>query len=190
MLMNQDLLAKYAYLDELDCRGWAWEILWRNDEYRADYNRLQTFERPEPFDSEHAALAKKWHVRCLINPASRKVPEFFHERWQNIPDDFMLLRPPEWEALGSEMRPPRFNLQTWKRSIICKDLKDQGRSLNEIARRLYSGSEGKTSQEQHEPARDRVRDDLKRLKVLQAKYLKIAFYKEYAKEFGGISHFQ
>lgn len=189
MLINQELVSEYAYLDKLDCRGWAWEVLRRSDEYRADYDRIQTSASPEPFDSKHEAIAKKWYVRRLLDPDSREVPEFFHECWQNIPDDLMLVCPPEWNALGSEMRPPRFNLQTWKRSIICKDLKDQGRSLNEIARRLYSGSEGKTSQEQHEPARDRVRDDLKRLKVLQAKYLKIAFYKEYAKEFGGISHF-
>ena len=190
MLMNQELLAKYAYLDELDCRGWAWEILRRRDDYRTDYARLQTLAHPEPFDSEHAALTEKWHVRRLLDPDLREVPEFFYERYQNIPADLMEQSPREWDALGKEMRPPLFTLRTWKHSIICKDLNAQGYSLNEIARGLYPGFEGIPSQQQHEPARDRVNDDLKRLKILQAKYLKIAFSEEYAKEFGGILRFQ
>ncbi len=174
MLTNEELIAKYSYLNGLDCRGLAWELLRRIDKYRADYNRLQTFGHPEPFDSEHAALVKKWHVRRLIDPASRKVPEFFHERWQSIS---IRRRPAEWEALMMEKEPPGFKLETLKHSIICKDLKERGCSLNKIARRLYPGFMGIPSQPQHEPARDRVRDDLKRLKVLQAKYLQIAFSK-------------
>ncbi len=133
MLTNEELIAEYTYLDDLDCRGRAWEILRRNDEYRADYERLQTFERPEPFDSEHAALVKKWHVRRLLNPKSREVPEFFHERWQNISYNLMLRSPAEWEALTMEKEPPRFKLEILKHSIICKDLKDRGCSLIEIA---------------------------------------------------------
>lgn len=178
MLMNQELLAKYAYLDELDCQAWAWEILRRNDEYRTDYDRLQTFERPEPFDSEHEALTKKWHVRCLIDPASRKVPEFFHERYQNIPADLMRRNPRAWDSLMVEKTPPRLNLRTWKHSIICKDLVDQQVSRNEIALRVYPGFKGIPRQKRHRPGRDRVQDDLKRLKKLQAAYIKIAFEKE------------
>ena len=172
MLTNEELIAEYTYLDDLDCRGLAWELLRRIDKYRADYNRLQTFGHPEPFDSEHAALVKKWHVRRLIDPASRKVPEFFHERWQNI----SILRPPaEWEALMMEKEPPGFNLKTFMHSIICKDLKDRGCSLNKTARRLYPGFKGKSHYEGHDPARHRVQGDLTRLKKLQAEYLKIAF---------------
>ncbi len=89
MLMNQELLAEYDYLDELDCRGWAWEILRRIDQYREDYRRLQKEEGPESFNSEHESLAQKWHVRCMLSPDSREVPEFFHERYQNIPRDLM-----------------------------------------------------------------------------------------------------
>ena len=74
MLTNEELIAEYSYLDDLDCRGRAWELLRRNDEYRADYDRLQKLERPGPFDGEHAAIAKKWHVRRLIEPASRTMP--------------------------------------------------------------------------------------------------------------------
>ena len=88
MLTNEELIEEYSYLDDLDCRGRAWELLRRNDEYRADYDRLQNLKHPGPFNSEHAILAKKWHVRRLLNPNSREVPEFFHERWQSIPDDF------------------------------------------------------------------------------------------------------
>ena len=130
MLTNEELIAEYTYLDDLDCRGLAWELLRRNDEYRADYKRLQAFERPEPFESEHAALVKKWHVRRLIDPASRKVPEFFHERWQSIS---ILRRPAEWDALMMEKEPPGFSRETFMHSIICKDLKDRGCSHIEIA---------------------------------------------------------
>ncbi len=84
MLTNEELIAEYTYLDDLDCRGQAWELLRRNDEYRADYKGLQALGHPEHFGNEHAALAKKWHVRCLIDPASRKVPEFFHAEWEKI----------------------------------------------------------------------------------------------------------
>ena len=178
MLMNQELLAKYAYLDELDCRGWAWEILQRSDEYRADYARLQTSAHPEPFDSEHAALTDKWHVRRLVDPDSRKVPEFFHERYQNIPADLMERNPRAWDSLMVEKRAPRFTLRTWKHSIICKDLADQQVSRNEIALRVYPGFKGIPRQKRHRPGRDRVQDDLKRLKKLQAAYIKIAFENE------------
>ena len=173
--MDQALLAEYAYLDDLDCRGWAWEVLRRNDKYRADYDRLQTLEGPEPFESEHAALANNWHVRRLFDPDSREIPEFFHERYQNV-NNLMWRDPHKWEALVIEMTPPRFNPVTWKHSIICKDLKVQGCSYNEIARDFYPGYKGKSHVTQHGPARDRVRDDLKRLRKLQAEYLKIAFY--------------
>ena len=145
MLTNEKLIAEYAYLDDLDCRGWAWEFLRRNDKYRTDYDRLQTLERPEPFDSEHAALTKKWHVRRLLDPSSREVPEFIHERWQKIPADLMWRSPREWQALMIEKTPPGFNSQTWKRSIICKDLRDQKYSLNKAAEKLYPGYEGTLS---------------------------------------------
>ncbi len=133
MLTNEELIAEYTYLDDLDCRGQAWELLRRNDSYRADYDRLQTFQHPDPFGSEHATLVKKWHVRRLLNPKSREVPEFFHERWQNISYNLMLRSPAEWEALTMEKEPPRLKLEILKHSIICKDLKDRGCSLIEIA---------------------------------------------------------
>ena len=188
MLMNQELLAKYDYLDELDCRAWAWEILRRRDDYRADYDRVQTLEHPEPFDSEHESLAQKWHVQRMLSPDSREVPEFFNERYP-FPSDFMFLHAREWDALGKELRPPRFTLRTWKHSIICKDLKAQGCSLNAIALRLYPDPWGKSQVEQHQPGRDRVRDDLNRLKKLQGKYFEIAFSDEYSEEFGQVSRF-
>ena len=174
MLINQELLAEYAYLDELDCRGWAWEILRRRDDYRADYNRLQTLEHPEPFDSEHEALAKQWHVRRLLDPDSREVPEFFHERYQNIPDDLMWRNPREWGDLIMEKRPPRFMPEALKHSLICRDLEGQKCSHNEIARRLYPGYKSESQETRHHPARDRVRDDLKRLKIIETSYIKIA----------------
>ena len=175
MFMNQALLAKYDYLDELDCQGWAWEILRRNDEYRADYNHLQALERPKPFDRKHESLSKKWHVRRLLDFTSQEVPEFFHEHWQDIPADLMLRRPTEWQALIKATEPPAFNSQTWKRSIICQDLKDRGCSINEIARRLYPDYEGQSHETRHRPARHLVQGDRNRLKHLQAEYLKIAF---------------
>ena len=175
MLINQELLAEYDYLDELDCRGWAWEFLRRRDDYRADYDRLQTLEHPEPFNSKHEPLAEKWHVQRLLDPDSREVPKFFYPRWQDISIDPTVLHPREWEALMIEKRPPEFNSQTWKRSIICKNLKDQGCSINEIARRLYPGHEGRSTDPRHHPARHLVQGDRKRLERLQADYLKIAF---------------
>lgn len=175
MLTNEELIAEYTYLDDLDCRGQAWELLRRNDEYRTDYKRLQAFERPEPFDSEHAALVKQWQVRCLIDPASRKVPQFFHAEWEKITYELFQHHPFEWQDLMKEKEPPGFKLETLKHSIICKDLKDRGCSLNKIARRLYSGVLRESDNEKHDPARHRVRGDLDRLKKLQAEYIKIAF---------------
>ncbi len=184
MLTNEELIAEYAYLDDLDCRGQAWELLRRNDSYRADYDRLQTFQHPDPFGSEHATLVKKWHVRHLIDPDSRKVPEFFHERWQNISSDLILRNSAKWKALSKEKEPPGFNRETFMHSIICKDLKDRGCSLNKIACRLYPGFEGRSHDTKHHPARQRVRDDLARYKKLQAGYLKIAFSDTYSEIFG------
>ncbi len=174
MLMNQELLAKYDYLDELDYRGLAWEILRRHDDYRADFDRLQTLERPEPFNSEHESLAQKWHVRCMLSPDSREVPEFFHERYQNIPIDLMWRNPREWQALMKEKQPPRFMPEALKHSLICRDLKRQKCTLNQIAERLYPGHKGESQITRHHPARDRVRDDLKRLKKIETSYIKIA----------------
>ncbi len=57
MLTNEELIAEYTYLDDLDCRGWAWEILRRSDEYRADFNRLHALGRPLPRGFETANLA-------------------------------------------------------------------------------------------------------------------------------------
>ena len=172
MLTNKDLVAKYAYLDELDGRGWAWEFLRRNDGYRADYDRLQTLRRPEPFDSEHAALVNKWHVRCLLHYRSDEIPKFFHEVWEKITIES---DPIKWRDVYIEKKPPQFNPETWKRSIVCKDLRDHGCSLNETARRLYPGFEGNSHDTRHEPARHRVQGDLKRLKKLQEAFLKIAY---------------
>ncbi len=184
MLTNEELIAEYTYLDDLDCRGQAWELLRRNDSYRADYDRLQTFQHPDPFGSEHATLVKKWHVRHLIDPDSRKVPEFFHERWQNISSDLILRNSAKWKALSKEKEPPGFNRETFMHSIICKDLQDRGCSLNKIACRLYPGFEGRSHDTKHHPARQRVRDDLARYKKLQAGYLKIAFPDTYSEIFG------
>ncbi len=174
MLINQELLAEYDYLDELDCRAWAWEILRRRVDYRADYDRLQTLEHPEPFNSEQESLAQKWHVRRMLSPDSREVPEFFHERYQNVPIDLMARNPREWQALMMEKQPPRFMPEALKHSLICRDLEGQKCSLNEIARRLYPGHKGESQETRHHPARDRVRDDLKRLKKIETSYIKIA----------------
>ena len=174
MLINQELLAEYDYLDELDCRGWAWEILRRIDQYREDYRRLQKEEGPESFNSEHESLAQKWHVRCMLSPDSREVPEFFHERWQDIPDDLMIRHPAEWEALMIEKRAPRFMPEALKHSLICRDLKRQKCTLNQIAERLYPGHKGESQITRHHPGRDRVRDDLKRLKKIEPSYINIA----------------
>ena len=97
--------------------------------------------------------------------------------------DFMIRCPTEWEALMMEKSPPGYNSQTWKRSIICKDLKDKGYSLNKSASSLFPGYEGASSliqsrETQHHSARHLVQGDLKRLKKLQTEYLKIAFSDE------------
>ncbi len=175
MLLNLELLDDYAYLDELERPAWAWEILRRNDNYRTDFARLQALADPEHFKTEHAALAEAWHVRRLIDPDSPEVPEFYHERWQNIPDDLMWRRPAEWEAIMIEMEPPKFYREPWKHSIICKDLKDQGYSLNKSAKHLYPGHLGVPNDSRHHPARDQVRRDLKRFEKLLSEYLKIAY---------------
>ena len=135
--LNQDLLAEYAFLDELDYPGWAWEFLRRNDEYRADYAHLQTLKRPEPFESEYESLSQKWHVRPFQSPDSKEAPEFFHERWQNISIDIVFPNPTKWAALEMEKRGPGINPLTWKRSVIAKDLRDSGYSLNKVAKELY-----------------------------------------------------
>ncbi|MDP6516142.1 MAG: DUF6499 domain-containing protein [Alphaproteobacteria bacterium] len=174
MPTDKALFAKYVYLDDLDLRGWAWEFLRRNDDYRNDFDRLQKLAHPEPFEAEHAALALKWHVRRLIDPESCEVPEFFHERYQ-LDDDLMWRDPRKWDAMMAELQTPHFNLRTWKHSIICKDLRAQGYSQNEIAWRLYPGFADKNIDIQQHPSVYRVRDDLIRFKKLQAEYIKIAF---------------
>jgi hypothetical protein len=173
---NQDLLAEYAFLDELDYPGWAWEFLRRNDEYRADYAHLQTLKRPEPFESEYESLSLKWHVRPFQSPDSKEAPEFFHERWQNIPADLMFSSPHEWRALLVEMQSSAKNLLTWKRSVIAKDLRDSGYSLNKAAKKLYPAYRKDLVQEgdTNHPCKHLVRGDLLRLKKLQAEYLQTA----------------
>jgi len=172
--LNQDLLAEYAFLDELGYPGWAWEFLRRNAEYRADYIRLQTLERPEPFESEYESLSLKWHVRPFQSPDSKEAPEFFHERWQNISIDFS--NPTKWAALEMEKRGPGINPLTWKRSVIAKDLRDSGYSLNKVAKELYPAYRENLAQkgDTNDPCKHLVRGDLLRLKKLQAEYLKIA----------------
>ena len=176
MPTDKALLAKYGFLDDLDLRGWAWEFLRRDDDYRNDFDRLQKLAHPEPFEAEHAALALKWHVRRLIDPESCEVPEFFHERYQ-LDDDLMWRDPRKWDAMMAELQTPHFNLRTWKHSIICKDLRAQGYSLNKIASRLYPNHQGQSQQTQHDPARHLVQGDLRRLKKLQVDYIKIAYRK-------------
>ena len=174
--LNQDLLAEYTFLDQLGYPGWAWEFLRRNDEYRADYIRLRTLERPEPFESEYESLSLKWHIRPVHSPDSNEVPEFFHERWQNISIDIVFPNPTKWAALEMEKRGPGINPLTWKRSIISKDLIDSGCSLNKAAKKLYPAYRKDLVQEgdTNHPCKHLVRGDLLRLKKLQAEYLKIA----------------
>ena len=179
--LNQELLTDYAFLDELDYRGWAWELLRRNDDYRADYARLQTLDQPEPFESECESLSEKWHVRPVQSPDSNEVPEFFHERWQNIPADLWVSSPKDWDALWMEKRAPGINLLTWKRSIISKDLTDSGCSLNKTASNLYPNyrrdlARPETTETSDDPCKHLVIGDLSRLKKLQTEYLKIALH--------------
>ncbi len=95
----------------------------------------------------------------------------------------MLEHPHEWNDLAKELRPPLFILRTWKHSVICKDSRIQCLSYNDIARHLYPDSKGTSHDEQHEPGRDQVRDDLVRFERLEADYQKIAFANDYTDEF-------
>lgn len=174
MLLNQELLEEYAYLDELDRPDWAWKFLRRNGEYRKDYDGLQKLERPEPFDGTHSTLIDKWHVRRLLDYRSDERPEFFHEDWGKFTLDFMSKHPLEWSSLYENWEPPQFNPEPWKHSIICKDLNDRECSFNKIAEIFYPGHSGISHDRRHKPGRDRVKDDLDRFKKLQSKYLKIA----------------
>ncbi|MDX1400327.1 MAG: DUF6499 domain-containing protein [Kiloniellales bacterium] len=163
-------MAEYDYLDELDDAGWAWELLRRSDEYRSDYERLQV----DTTDSAHDALAQKWHVVRMVNPDLREGPQFYCEQYESN-YLYNLMWKAQWDHFMSKNKTPRFNLDTWKCSIICKDLQAEGCSLNQIAQRLYTGYKSPSHETQHHPARDRVRDDLTRFKKLQAAYLKIAY---------------
>jgi len=166
-------LARYDYLDELDCVGWAWEFLRRTDEYRADYDRLQTLEQS---DSKHIGLAKKWHVKRMLDPTLRELPEFYCEEFEQIHLDRL------WQqdqhaclAFKIENQPPRFNHDTWKRAIICKDLTSKESGPTNIARSFYTGHNGKSHKREHHPARHRVRYGLHKFEKLQHEYLKIAY---------------
>ncbi len=167
-------MAEYDYLDGLDYAGWAWECLRRSEDYRADYNYLQSLDASE---TEHEHLANKWHVMRMLDPASREVPEFSYPPYEpSHLDDFWQRNSPAWSKFMSENKRPRFSTDAWKHSIICKDLQNARYSLNKIAERLYPGHKSLSHDTRHHPARDRVRDDLARLKKLQSDYLKIAYY--------------
>lgn len=166
-------MAEYDYLDELDDAGWAWEFLRRSDEYRADYDRLQN---PDSANSEHEQLTTKWHMRGMLDPASREAPSFYYESYESsILHNLMRHHPRQWDKFMSDNKAPRFNADTWKHSIICRDLQIEGCSLNEIAMRLYPGFTSPSYETRHHPARNRVRDDLARFKELQSKYIRIAY---------------
>ncbi len=112
----------------------------------------------------------------MLDPALREVPEFYCEQYEReYLDDLWQQYPRQWGKFVSENKPPRRNPDTWKHSIICKDLRIQRRSLNEIAELLYPGYRSESHDTRHHPARDRVRDDLARFKKLQPAYLKIAY---------------
>ena len=175
MATGNELIAHYNYFDRLDFPGRAWEFLRRRDDYRADYRHLQTLKRPEPFECVHSALSNKWHIRRLLSPDSRTVPEFFHESWDDITLESIIQESEYVMELMADKKPPKLNTRTWKHSIICKDLKDQGLSRNNTAKRLYPDYPGDSHYARHQPGRQRVRDDLKRLEKLQAAYLKIAY---------------
>ena len=170
----QDPRANYAYLDELDYRGWAWEFLRRCDDYRSDYRSLQDSKHPEHFDNEHKTLAKRWRLKRMMDPCSLESPEFFYERYENI-DDLMFVDLKKWNAIMFEMHPPNFSSEKWKNSIICWDLNVQGRSLNQIAERLYENYEGVSHETRHHPARHLVKSSLCRFKELRKLYIKIAY---------------
>jgi hypothetical protein len=166
-------VAEYDYLDKLDDAGWAWEFLRRSGNYRADYDHLQTLDAS---DSEHDDLAKKWHVRRMLDPTLREVPEFYCEQYEReYLDDLMRQAPRQWDKFVSENQPPQFELDVWKRAIICNDLSNMDPSPTSIARRLYTGYKNESHEREHHPARHRVRYGLKRFKELQSEYLKIAY---------------
>ena len=166
-------MAEYDYLDELDDAGWAWEFLRHSDEYRADYDHLQNLE---PSDNRHDELARKWHVRRMIDPALREVPEFYYEEFEQSSLDILRRQKQHsYITFVTENAPPPFNRDPWKHSIICKDLKNQGCSLNKIAKHLYTGYKSESHDTRHHPARGRVRDDIARFDKLQPAYLKIAY---------------
>jgi hypothetical protein len=166
-------VAEYDYLDELEDAGWAWEFLRHSDEYRADYDSLRNLEAA---DNEHDELAEKYHVKRMLDPALPEVPEFYYEEFeQSSLGKLWQQNQHKCIVFESENKPPPFNRDPWKHSIICKDLKNQGYSLNNIAKHLYTGYKSESHETRHHPARDRVRDDLARFDNLQSAYINIAY---------------
>jgi hypothetical protein len=173
-LTLQDLLADYAYLDDLDNRGWAWEFLRRCEKYQSDYRSLQNSKHPKPFDNKHKALAEKWHLKRMMDPSSREIPEFFYECFEQV-DYLMKFDPRRLADLWVKMKPPRFSNDVGKDSITCWDLKVRKWSLNDTAGLLYPDHKGISHYTQHHPARHLVQYYRKRFKELQADYIKIAY---------------
>tara|TARA_B100000315_G_scaffold247817_1_gene277047 strand:- start:722 stop:1528 length:807 start_codon:yes stop_codon:yes gene_type:complete len=60
----------YAYTDDLDKQGWAWEFLRRNPEYRKDYESLQSGEFKEVTyepKKKSEETEEQWKARCILN---------------------------------------------------------------------------------------------------------------------------